>query len=93
MGCLAHAEITEQVSDEQVSCIIGFFNHNPNCSSAVMTQIWSIPLHPYVYEVMLQQLHSGVRYVNFNFSFFCIYFIVLIWLCLKVHIYTNSNLS
>ena len=68
MGCLAHAKITEQVSDGQVSCIIGFFNHNPNCSSAVMTRIPSIPLHPHVYEIALQQLHSGARCVNFNFS-------------------------
>ena len=65
-GCLAHAELTEHVSDGQVSRIIGFFNHNPGCYSAVMTSILSIPLHPHVYEIALQQFHSGARYVGFN---------------------------
>ena len=66
MGCLVHAELIEHISDEQVSHIIGFFNHNPGCSSVVLTRIPLIPLHPHVYEIMLQQLHSGARYVSLN---------------------------
>ena len=65
-GCLVHAELIERNSDGQVSRIIGFFNHNPGCSSAVMTRIPSIPLHPHVYEIALQQPHSGARYVSRN---------------------------
>ena len=66
MGCLVHTELIECISDGQVSCIIGFFNHNPGCSSAVMTRIPSIPLHLHVYEIALQQLHSGAKYVSCN---------------------------
>lgn len=66
MGCLVHAELIEHISDGQVSHIIGFFNHNPGCSSVVLTRIPLIPLHPHVYEIMLQQLHSGARYVSPN---------------------------
>ena len=31
-----------------------------------MTRIPSVPLHPHVYEIALQQLHSGARFVNFE---------------------------
>ena len=66
MGCLAHAEVTERVSDGQVSRVIGFFHHNAGCISAFMTRIPSVPLHPHVYEIALQQLHSSARFVNFE---------------------------
>ena len=65
-GCLAHAELTEHVSNGQVSHIIGFFNHDSGCSGAVMARIPSIPLHPHVCEVVLQQLHSSARCVSFS---------------------------
>ena len=48
MGCLVHAELIEHISDGQVSHIIGLFNHNPGCSSVVLTRIPLIPLHPHV---------------------------------------------
>lgn len=60
-GCLAHADITERVSDGQVTRIIGVFEHNQGCRNSVMTRIPAVPLHPHVYEVALEQLRDGAR--------------------------------
>ena len=60
-GCIAHAEITEHDSDGQVTQIVGVLDHNEWCQSAQMAHLPSIPLHPHVYEVALDQLHRGAR--------------------------------
>ena len=60
-GCIAHAEITERDSDGQVARIVGVLDHNEGCQSAQMARLPSIPLHPHVYEVALDQLRSGAR--------------------------------
>ena len=60
-GCIAHAEITERDSDGQVVQIVGVLDHSEGCQSAQMACLPSIPLHPHVYEVALDQLHSGAR--------------------------------
>ena len=60
-GCIAHAEITERNSNGQVVQIVGVLDHNEGCQSAQMARLPSIPLHPHVYEVALDQLHSSAR--------------------------------
>ena len=60
-GCITHAEITEHDSDGQVMRIVGVLDHSEGCQSAQMACLPSIPLHPHVYEVALDQLHSSAR--------------------------------
>ncbi|KAF7789360.1 hypothetical protein EIP86_000304 [Pleurotus ostreatoroseus] len=59
--CLAHAEITRQEGDgsEIVFRVVGYFEHNEACKTAIMKRFPSIPLHPRVYEIALQQLRRG----------------------------------
>ncbi|EPQ56931.1 hypothetical protein GLOTRDRAFT_127317 [Gloeophyllum trabeum ATCC 11539] len=57
--CLAHVEITERDSDGAISRIVGYLCHHDECNSAVLKRRPAVPLHPHVYEVALEQLHSG----------------------------------
>lgn len=61
--CLAHVEITEDISTGRILRIAGIVEHNRACQESTMTRIPYIPLHSHVYEVALQQLHAGARYV------------------------------
>ena len=63
-GCCAHADITYSISDSDVLRIIGYFEHNEGCRSATLVRYPSIPLHGHVYEVALEQLSQGARYVS-----------------------------
>ncbi|THU96489.1 hypothetical protein K435DRAFT_664429, partial [Dendrothele bispora CBS 962.96] len=57
-ACLAHIEITER-DDGLVSRIVGILGHNEDCKKAKMHRLPSIPVHPHVYEVALDQLKKG----------------------------------
>ena len=60
-GCVAHAKITKPDSDGQLTRIVGILDHNKGCQSTQIAHLPSIPLHPHVYEVAHNQLHSGTR--------------------------------
>ena len=62
-GCLAHVEITERSSNGEISRVMGYFLHNEGCREAVLIQLPAIPLHEHVYEVALNQLEGGARYI------------------------------
>lgn len=59
--CLAHVEITEDLSTSHILRITGIAEHNKACQDGTMTRIPYIPLHSHVYEVALHQLHVGTR--------------------------------
>ena len=40
-----------------------YFLHNEGCREAVLIQLPAIPLHEHVYEVALNQLEGGARYI------------------------------
>lgn len=63
-GCLAHVEITERVSDGKVTRIAGHFSHNSKCTNSVLKRLPAVPLHEHVYEVALEQLESGAKFVS-----------------------------
>lgn len=42
---------------------MGYFLHNEGCREAVLIQLPAIPLHEHVYEVALNQLEGGARYI------------------------------
>lgn len=60
-GCPAHVEITERISDGEITRIIGQFKHNEKCCQAVMTRLPAVPLHHHVYEIAIEQLQNGAR--------------------------------
>jgi len=60
-GCLAHVEITERLSDGEITRITGEFEHNEKCCEAVMEQLPAVPLHHHVYEIAISQLQNGAR--------------------------------
>ena len=62
-ACLAHVEITELESNGEISKVGGYFVHNPQCQETVLGRLPAIPLHEHVYEVALQQLEDGARFV------------------------------
>lgn len=64
-GCLAHVEITERLSDGDITRITGCFDHNDACIGSVIKRIPSVPLHEHVYEVALEQLSNGARHAPF----------------------------
>ena len=64
-GCLVHAEVTERESDNAVSQIVGYFEHNSECQQSVIKRIPAVPLHPHVYELALAQLSAGARSVEY----------------------------
>jgi len=63
-GCLAHVEVTERVSDGEITRIVGHLSHNDTCASAMLQRLPAIPLHENVYEVALNQLEDGARYAQ-----------------------------
>ncbi len=63
-GCLAHVEVTEHKDTGAVSRIIGILTHNDACNSAELKRMPAIPLHEHVYEIALEQLRQGARFVN-----------------------------
>ena len=63
-GCLAHVEITELQSNGQISRIAGYLIHNEGCKISFLKQLPAVPLHDHVYEVALDQLEKGARWVN-----------------------------
>jgi hypothetical protein len=60
-GCLAHADITYDERSGEILRIIGFLEHNADCRLSIMKRMPSIPLHPHVVEVALEQLRNGSR--------------------------------
>ena len=62
-GCLAHVEIMERSSNSEISRVMEYFLHNEGCREAVLTQLPAIPLHEHVYEVALNHLEGGARYI------------------------------
>lgn len=58
-----HADVTYDASSSNVLRIIGYFEHNEGCRNATLVRYPSIPLHKHVYEVALEQLSQGARYV------------------------------
>jgi hypothetical protein len=63
-GCTAHVEIVERSSDGEITRITGAFEHNTECQVAVLTRLPAIPLHEHVYEVALEQMESGAKFVS-----------------------------
>ncbi|KAF8814447.1 hypothetical protein BYT27DRAFT_7250030 [Phlegmacium glaucopus] len=61
MACLAHVEITEHMSNGEVSRIVGHFTHNEGCKSALLKWLPAVPLHDHVYEIALDQLENGAN--------------------------------
>ncbi|KAJ8089484.1 hypothetical protein PM082_014736 [Marasmius tenuissimus] len=57
--CLAHVEVVECLGSARVSRVSGYFEHNKECSAAVLERVPQIPLHEHVYEVALTQLSNG----------------------------------
>lgn len=62
MGCLAHVEITEDVSTGQILRIAGITKHNKDCQESLMRRKPYVPLHNHVYKVALWQLRAGARH-------------------------------
>jgi hypothetical protein len=62
-ACLAHVEITELESNGEISRVVGYFVHNPQCQETVLGSLPAVPLHEHVYEVALQQMEDGGRCV------------------------------
>ncbi|KAF8803485.1 hypothetical protein BYT27DRAFT_7303366 [Phlegmacium glaucopus] len=59
--CLAHVEITERMSNGEVSRIVGHFTHNEGCKSALLKRLPAVPLHDHVYKIALDQLENGAN--------------------------------
>ncbi|KAK7450183.1 hypothetical protein VKT23_013066 [Stygiomarasmius scandens] len=57
-GCLAHVEITERANGT-IKRISGILDHDESCKTTKLTGDVSVPLHPHVYEIALQQLKDG----------------------------------
>jgi hypothetical protein len=62
-GCLAHVEITERLSDGEITRIIGCFTHNSECNNSLLKRIPAVPLHEHVYEIAIEQLRNGATFV------------------------------
>lgn len=62
-GCLAHLEISEDLTTGQILRISGIQKHNEACKGSAMKRRPHVPLHSHVYEVALQQLRAGARYL------------------------------
>jgi hypothetical protein len=62
-GCLAHADVTYEISSGRIGRIIGYFEHNLGCQTGIMKRLPPVPLHPHVFEVALEQLKEGAKYV------------------------------
>jgi hypothetical protein len=60
-ACLAHVEITERLSDGEITRITGQLDHNDACRDAVLKRLPAVPLHNHVYEVALEQLEGGAK--------------------------------
>ena len=61
-ACFAHVEVTERISNGEVSRIVGHFTHNDTCKSALLRRLPAVPLHNHVYETALDQLENGAKY-------------------------------
>lgn len=62
-GCLAHVEVTERIGSGAISRIAGFWKHSEECLKTPLGRLPTIPLHPDVYRVALNQLEDGARWV------------------------------
>ncbi|KAL6298230.1 hypothetical protein BKA93DRAFT_711361, partial [Sparassis latifolia] len=62
-GCLAHADITRVEGNQPAFLrVVGYFEHDEQCSIAVIKRFPAVPLHPHVYEVAVRQLREGRVY-------------------------------
>ncbi|KAH9962505.1 hypothetical protein BGW80DRAFT_1463528 [Lactifluus volemus] len=59
--CLAHADVTYEVSSGWIGWIIGYFEHNFGCQTGIMKRLPPVPLHSHVFEVALEQLEEGAN--------------------------------
>lgn len=58
-GCLAHLDITLSLNDHIIQRITGITNHNLACQDEIMKRLPAIPLHPYIWQIALEQLNAG----------------------------------
>lgn len=62
-ACLAHVNVT-QYKTGTVSRIAGYPFHNERCGLSYLAKLPAVPLHDHVWEVALQQLAVGARFVQ-----------------------------
>jgi hypothetical protein len=75
-------EITERMSDGEITRIIGHFAHNDLCEQAVLKRLPAIPLHEHVYEVALTQLEDGAKCVTIQIDNVIVINVVISTVCL-----------